>query len=1010
MGFPIQRKGWLRLAAAVGLLCAAAPSLAAQGGTIRGTVVESGNRQPLAGATVAGGGRSTVTNAAGEFTLSEVSAGRVQVRATRLGYQAGEASVSVSAGETVRADLALAPATLGLDAIVVTGTPGATARRTVGNAITQLDVEEVTAVTNVTNVAEILQARTPGVQIVPNAGTPGAAPDIRIRGASSFLGNQPVVYVDGIRYDIGSLGNFSPGGAGLTPNGNFQTTSGLSFLNPEDIESIEVIKGPAASTLYGAEAASGVIQIITKRGGRGQQRPQWGFKFEAGRSDLALDLPINYTTCDSVKQADAAGWPGCVGVPRNTVLTDRPMLRDPDALRDGNLNRVTMSVRGGGDRYSYYVAGDLNNEDGVLYNSYSRSNSVRANFGLNPSSELDFQVNTSYIQGRLRLPVGDESGNGLLLSAVRGRPGRVATNADPLRSGWAGLAPYQANEYNNLTNTDRLTLGITANYRPWEWFRNRLTVGVDFASNLAQIISEPGSTDSPSGLTAQRAPRNHFYTLDYAGSVVNDLTDAVESTTSFGVNVVNKQYETLFASGVGLGAPDVTLIGSAQTRDASNAFTQQKSLGLFAQQQFGFRNRLYLTGALRMDNNSAFGAEIHRLLYPKAALSWVLSDEPGLAPVFERIHASSFKFRTAWGQAGRAPDPYSATQTFTINTVALGTGSTVTTGSALRTSSYGNPDLKPERGSELEIGFDAAFLDDRVGIDFTHYNKRMVDVIVAQAIPGSSGFASSRFYNLGETLNTGIELGLNATPVDLRNFRWESRLNLSTNRNELVSFGDTAKKFENVFSSYASNIDAAQRHAPGYPLAGFWGRFPELDANGNVKFNAAGNAVVLEADPRYIGPALPTREIGFSNSVTLFRYLRLYGLLDYKGGNYVFNFKEFGRCNSNLNCAVVNDATVGDTAKLLARTNRSQYVERADFIKLRDLSLTYTVPGSLLSRTHTGMRDVSVTLAGHNLALWTDYSGIDPEVNTAANRLFARTDAYSMPMNRRVSVAVNLSF
>jgi TonB-linked SusC/RagA family outer membrane protein len=1013
MGFPTQRKGWLRLALAVGLLASGAPSLAAQGtGTIRGSVVESSNRQPLSGAgvVIVGTERRTVTNANGEFTITEVPAGRVRLRASQLGHTPAEASATVAGGATARVDFALAATAVSLDAIVVTGTPGATQRRTVGNAITKLDVEEVTSATNVNSVAEVLQARTPGVQIVPNSGTPGAAPDIRIRGASSFLGNQPVVYIDGIRYDIGSLGNFSPGGAGLSPNGNFQVTSSLGFLNPEDIESIEVIKGPAASTLYGAEAANGVIQIITKKGPRGQQRAQWNMKYETGRNDLVLDFPTNYTTCDSVKISLPATWPGCVGQARGTVLTDNPFKRDPAATRSGDIQRANLSVRGGGDKYSYYVAGDMNREEGVFSNSFSDSKSARANFVLNPTPQLDFQINTSYIDGHLRLPVGDESGNGLVLSAVRGIPGRVATNGDTLRSGWAGLAPYQANLYNNQTRTDRLTLGLTSNYRPWDFFRNRLTLGMDFASNLAEIISEPNSIDSPSGLSAQRAPRNHIYTVDYAGSIIADLPSSIESTSSFGVNYITKEFTNLFASGTGLGAPDVTQIQTAQNRDASSGYTEQKSLGLFFQQQFGFRDRLYLTGAVRVDNNSAFGSEIRRLVYPKAALSWVLSDEPALSSVFDRVRANSFKVRVAWGQAGRAPDPYSATQTFTVNTVALGTGTAATTGSALRTSTFGNRDLKPERGEELELGFDAGFFNDRAGIEFTHYNKRMSDVIVAQGLPASTGFPVSRFFNLGETLNTGFELGLTLTPLTMRNLRWDSRVNLSTNKNELVSFGDTLLKFENVFSSYASNIDAAQRHAPGYPLAGFWGRFPQRNEDGSYKLNATRTAVLLEANPTYIGPSLPTREIGFSNTVTLFRNLRLYGLLDYKGGNYVFNFKEFGRCANNANCALINDPTAGDTAKVLARTNRSQYVEKADFVKLRDLSATYSLPTSLLSRTGVGVRDASITVAGHNLALWTDYSGVDPETNTAANRGFARTDAYAMPMNRRLSVSFNLGF
>ncbi|HEX8903832.1 MAG TPA: TonB-dependent receptor, partial [Longimicrobiaceae bacterium] len=538
--------------------------------------------------------------------------------------------------------------------------------------------------------------------------------------------------------------------------------------------------------------------------------------------------------------------------------------------------------------------------------------------------------------------------------------------------------------------------------------RNRLTVGLDLLSSLAELLSEPNSADTPAGLSAQRVPRSHIYTVDYAGNVLHDFGERLTATTSFGLQLTSKQYQTLFASGTGLGAPDVTLIQTAQTINASNTFSEQRSLGLFAQEQFAWSDRLFVTGALRMDNNSAFGSRIHRLLYPKASLSWVLSDEPALSSFFERIHTGTFKFRTAWGEAGRAPDPYSATQTFTIDKVTLGTGTTVSTGSALRTSAYGNPDLKPERGTELEVGFDAGFLHDRVGMEFTFYDKRMNDVIVAQAIPGSSGFASSRFMNLGRTLNRGVELGINATPVQHRRFTWESRLNLSTNHNELLSFGDPAKINEFVFSSYGSTSEAAQQHRVGYPLAGWWARFPLKAADGTDSLNAARNAVVLDTATRFVGPAYPTREIGFSNTFTIFGNLRLYSLFDLKSGFYVFNYKEFNRCNSNTNCWAVNDPAASDLDKVVARTARAPYIEKGDFIKLRDLSLTYVVPSRLLRNFRA--RTASITLAGHNLGLWTDYTGIDPEVNTAGNRGFARVDAYAAPMNRRITVSVNLGY
>src|SRR5690606_38725149 len=244
--------------------------------------------------------------------------------------------------------------------------------------------------------------------------------------------------------------------------------------------------------------------------------------------------------------------------------------------------------------------------------------------------------------------------------------------------------------------------------------------------------------------------------------------------------------------------PDITLISAAATTVGGNGFSENKSLGLYVQEQIGWRNRVFLTGAIRADDNSSFGEAFDWIYYPKAQLSWVLSDEPALGRFFEKARIDDFKFRTAWGEAGQAPAPFSATQTYTVNKAVRPDGTVV---SALQAQSFGNPDLVAERGTEYEIGFDAGLLGGRVGVELTYYNKRMKDVIVAQSAPGSSGFAGT-FYggtqailrNLGETLNTGVELAVYATPVQRPRIAWDVNLTLATNSNELVAFGDDRRE------------------------------------------------------------------------------------------------------------------------------------------------------------------------------------------------------------------------
>jgi len=1000
------------------LVCLALGShaVAAQAtGTIRGHVVETGSRRALSDVqvTVNGTQLGAVTNGNGDYAIGNVPSGPQTVQVRRIGYTRRTGQATVAPGADARIDFELDVAATQLDAIVTTGTAGAVEKRTVGNAVTQINAEDVTAKTNVTSVTEILQARSPGVTINAGSGTPGTASDITIRGASSFTVTRPVVYIDGVRMSTDTLGNFGPSGQGLSPNSGGQTANGLNLVNPEDIESIEVIKGPAASTLYGADAAGGVIQIITKKGVRGQQSVAWSARVEAGRNDLgSIDLPTNYTLCDAAKIALPATWPGCVGVTAGTVLSNSPIQDDPHALRNGAVQSYLLSARGGGDRFSYYVSGAHDLNEGVLHNSYDKRNSVRANFGITADAKTDFQVNFGVFNSHLRLPLGDESAQGILFSSQRGRPGRVSTlagqyftkNGQPVE-GWFTVTPSTSDQYDNETTDSRVTFAGTMNYQPFRWFRNRLTAGLDWTSRQETLFAPPNTPDLTGdnlGLTAQRIPHATVYTLDYMGSAEHSFGANFLSTTSFGSQVIANRYEILSANGRGLGSPDVTLIGSTTTITAGNTFTENNSVGYCIQEQVGWKNRLFVTGALRADDNSSFGSEFNAAYYPKASVSWIMSEEPRLRRFFDAIRADDFKFRAAYGEAGKAPQPYSATRTYTVSTVTLGG----TSGSAIRTLDYGNPNLKPERGEEAELGFEGNFLHGRIGADFTYYDKQMRDVLFSQTVAPSSGFRGVQQANLGRTKNTGIELGLTATPVRLTNFTWDSRVSIATNKNKLVSFGDTSVKQVQPFASYGST----QFLRPGYPIASYWGAFPKRNPDGTPIFVNS----VLQLDTTFIGPSMPTREIAFSNTLSLFKNLSVYSLFDYKAGHYNYRGAELYRCASAQNCWVLNDPNTPATELPIYRIGNGNntpfglYIHKADFVKLRDVSVTYTLPSQWASRAQAS--SMSVTLAGHNLALWSDYPGPDPEVNTYGNRAFIRGDIYSMPMTRRLTAALNLTF
>jgi TonB-dependent starch-binding outer membrane protein SusC len=986
-------------------------------GRIRGSVTDAATNLPIGEGQIAvlGTASAAATNASGSFALDNVPAGPRTVRIRRLGYAQIDTGVTVPEGGEVRLDVTLRAAPSVLSQVVVTGTAEATTRRQLGNAVTIVNAEEENSRSVNQSVTDLLQSKAPGVSVLPGSGAPGTAGEIRIRGASSISGYKPVIYIDGIRYNDGQLGNFNPTGSGQIGQAqSTQVTSALDFLNPNDIESIEVIKGPAAATLYGAEAAAGVIQVITKKGTRGQQATRWTARYERGENEWALDTPVNYTFCNQAKvdSTNAAGpvWPGCQGR-LNQFITDEPMRRDPDAMRVGDLEKVSLSLRGGGDRYSFYVSGDHDRDEGIFFNSFARRRSGRGNFGFVPTEKLDFGVNVSYIHTDLRLPFQDETANSVLLSAARGKPGRVSVVGE----GWSTASPRVSNRYKNNTVSDRMTFGATANFRPKTWFRNRFIAGLDYTASEATLLLLPGEFDTPEGYSAKRVPRTRVYTLDYSGSVDKQLPWNLLSTTSIGSQVVSSRTERLDASGTGLGAPDVTIIGTATITAGNNTFSEQNSVGYYVQEQLAWRDRLYVTGAVRADDNSSFGEDFDVMIYPKASIAWVLSEEPRLASWMETIRADEFKLRAAWGKAGRAPLPFSAVQTYTIDkTPFAAAGGTTTSVPILRASAYGNPNLAPEKSQEIEIGFDAGLFNHRAGVDFTFYSKRTEDLLQSTPAAPSLGFPGNRQVNLGEVTNRGIELSLYGTPLQFPNFAWDTRMNLATNRNRLVSFGIPGRLREAVPTQ---PYGAVQEHRPEYPLGGYWARLPQRNADGSPV--VVGSTVQLETDAQYIGPSMPTREIGFSNTFTFFKNVRLYALLDYKSGHYIFNVKESNRCISNDNCARVNQSmnarlpqTAADSVLwrefLMWRQVTSVYIEKADFIKLRDLSLSYTVPRQWLAKT--GAEGATITLTGKNLALWSDYSGIDPEVNSYGGRIFGRVDAYASPMVRRLTMSMTVNY
>jgi TonB-linked SusC/RagA family outer membrane protein len=1000
---------------ALALLLGTSSAFAQATGVLRGTVVDAAVGNPIGQVQVylVGSRRGTVTQENGRFLITGVPVGEVTLRAQKLGYAPVQRALTIAGNDTATADFRLSAAALALDEVVVTGTPGATEKRVLGNTVSTVKADELTKQTPIPTVTELLQGRAAGINVTANSGSVGTSATIRIRGASSLSANtQPVIYIDGIRMQSGAQRSFDNSGATV------QATSALDAIDPNDIESMEVIKGPAAATLYGADAASGVIQIITKKGRLGQQNAEWNAHSDYGGINWALARPKTYWTCTDANIANPTLFPNCAALgsnPSNRLLVDDP-LSQPGALRQGSVTTYGLSTRGGADRYSYFFSFDHDGENGVLYNNFFRRNNGRSNMQASLRDNLTLAINVGYVRTNSQQPLSDNSSNSIIRNAFRDRP----SGPWPWQPQYRGFGPAIANQYDNEVQTERYILGSSLNFQPFTWFQNRLNAGVDVNDQRSSVFygidttgKQPWGATFSNGYIGYILPNTHLWTVDYAGTATATLPKELTSSFSVGVQYSDQQLDSWQATGQTLVANQLNLVGSAATRDADQIFIQQKSLGTYAQEQIGWRNRLFVTGALRVDNNSAFGSNFKLVKYPKASVSYVISDEP----FFHVPYLDQFKLRGAWGEAGNAPAPFTAVQAYAPTTTAIGDVQV----NALQPQAYGNPNLRAETGSEVELGFDASGFGGRIGAEFTYYNKITKDALVTVPAPPSSGFVAASggatgtyLANLGKIANSGIELTLNASPVARRNLSWESVLTLSTNHNKLVTFGTGFNEIR--FGTFAVN----QKFAAGYPLGANWYTDVARDAQGNPVLT--NGKMTVDTTLHYFGPSMPTREISFANTFTILKNFRLYGYFDYKGGGTLFDGIKYVNDRLDLNTWAVNNPNADPlTVQYLESGATRPDIVRSDFIKLRELSLGYTLPQAIAARAHA--KNATIQVSGRNLAIWKlhGYPGLDPEVEffnavgssgqpATPTALFDRTDYCSIPMLRRFLVSMNLTF
>jgi TonB-linked SusC/RagA family outer membrane protein len=946
------------------LLVAVAP-VAGQSGAITGRVTEGRFGAPVQGASIEVEGTTLVTStdAQGRFVLPAVAAGTRFVTARHIGFSRVRQAVTVPSGGQVTLDFALETAPIALDAVVVTGTPGGTRLRTIGSSVARVNAAEALQLSEAPTFTSLLNARAPGLIITQNTGRLGASPTINIRGRSSIgLSNAPLIYIDGVRVNDATgmgAGPIAIGSQGSSVAGR------LNDVSPEDIESIEIIKGPAAATIYGTEASNGVIQIITKKGALGQA-PRFTLRASNGAvffRDAANRFPTNY-------MRNPAGEL----VPWNAIRSEQEL--GNDLFRTGRAESYSGSVSGGTDNLRYYASATFNNEKGIEPHNFTRQFSLHNNLDLALSSKINLATSLHYVDMDNHL--GTDQG----LSAMWGMYGHSILS--PVSRGFPlGIPPEVPWAlWDNSEKVSRFTSGTTLSYRPATWMQHRLLVGLDYTGAEQQSLERFATPEFAkympptwaAGRISQTLRRQNNLTVDYAGSAGFRVREGMQSTTSLGLQVARNEAAANGLGGMGFPAPGVETVSAASTLlPSSQALLVNTTVGAYVQETFGWQDRLFVTGALRVDNNSAFGEDFKWITYPKVDAAWVVSEEP-FWRWSERINM--LRVRAAYGESGKAPSAFSALRTFTP---VQGPGGT----NALAPGTLGNPNLRPERGKEFEVGFETVLLN-RLGLDFTYFSKRTVDGIINQAAAPSSGFPGSVPTNLGRVDNSGYEVQATLEALNRPRFGWNITASYAQNEDVIRDLG--------AVSGVVNAAGTANR--VGYPIGSFFSRVvvsadrhPTTNRSINLMCDdgSGGSVACAQAPFLYVGRPLPKHSGAISNTLRVGNNLRFYALTDFKSGYVRWNLDESIRCTGAAGAPVceafhfperysaVEAAYAVGNAQNLGIMN--YFYDDASFLKLREVSATYSVP----QRWRMGLSNAALTIAGRELGTWTPFRGIDPE-------------------------------
>ena len=999
--------------------------------TVKGTVTAGGG-EPLIGVTVQLPALSigTITDVDGSYELTgNANPGDYNIEFRYVGYATSSQRVNISGSGAVTADVVLAEDILNMDEILIVGSSVTSKRKQLGNAINSLKADKLVTA-NPQGVTGALQGKLPGARITQNSGDPAGGFSVQLRGASTLLGSsEPLYVIDGvvISNNTSNVTNINATGGESRPG-----TNRLADINPNDIEDITVINGAAAAAQYGSRASNGVVLITTKKGQSGTPSFTYtsGFNINQLREKVYVNLLGQQFGSATQRLYPIAGTDPVTGnltVGANFSTDKVPVTRYDyqDQIFDtGYGTDQHLSVKGGTERSNYYASISYMYNEGIVRNTDFQRYGARFRFNQTVTDWASFSVGLNYSNSfSNEKPDGNVFWSPINAFNITNNIWDI-TQRDPLGNLQA-VEPTRVNPLSVIEDFDitqevnRAITDFQLKLFPFDGFSFNYILGLDAYGQQGNIFIPP----------YPYANVNPTYFNDgYASSannsvflINNDINIAYEKNVSDDlVSITQAGYSNQFskdafsvAQGRGL-APFVETVNGASIILTPSANTGRLRIwGYYLQETLGYKDRLFLTGAVRLDGASSFGEDNRNIIYPKVSGSYLLSSEPfwkdsGISDVI-----STIKLRASWGKAGNltAIGPYDRFSTYNTGNLA---GSVAIN----QSNTLANSDVKPEVATELEIGTDISLLKDRLGLVFTWYNQDIEDLLVSRQLAASQG-GRAITNNVGTLENKGLELTLYGTPVKTADLSWDFALNFSRNRNKITNLGQARTAVPNVTGAPIFLVD-------GEPLGVFYGTYMATDANGNPLLTAAGLPQQERGDPdtgealrdangqptgiplqKVIGDPNPDYIIGASTTLRYKRFA-LTAVIESVQGLDVFDADK--RTRQGVGIGEFSEKEL--TGELPRGYIWAIYpildwrIEDGSFTKIREVSLSYTIPdiGGVLNNT-------VISVGGRNLFSFDNFFSYDPETNSGGqSNLMRNVNFGTVPIPRVYTLNIKTNF